>query len=110
MARHAHFRQQLPHPLTLFRLRRLLLMVLQRKSHILLDGQRIVKRGMLKQKTHFHSDFAKLVEVEAGEVSTWMRTDPESGFSRPMMSRSKTLLPVPLRPAPREFRRALRPG
>jgi len=70
MARHAHFRQQLPHPLTLFRLRRLLLMVLQRKSHILLDGQRIVKRGMLKQKTHFHSDFAKLVEVEAGEVST----------------------------------------
>ena len=28
----------------------------------------------------------------------WMRTDPESGFSKPMMSLSNTLLPVPLRP------------
>jgi hypothetical protein len=28
-----------------------------------------------------------------------MRTDPVSGFSRPMMILSKTLLPVPLRPS-----------
>src|SRR5271168_5493208 len=28
----------------------------------------------------------------------WMQTDPKSGFSRPMISLSNTLLPVPLRP------------
>jgi hypothetical protein len=57
-------------------------MVLQRKSHVLLDGQRIVKRGMLKQKTHLLPDFAQLVESQAGDVLTVMRTDPESGFSQ----------------------------
>ena len=55
-------------PVVALRLRHLLLMVLQRKSHVLLDGQRIVKRGVLKQKTHLLSDFAELVECQAGDV------------------------------------------
>src|SRR5271157_4966063 len=45
-------------------------MVPQRKSHVLLDGQRIVKRGMLKQKTNFLPDFAELVESHAGDILT----------------------------------------
>src|ERR1035441_6159703 len=45
-------------------------MVLSRKSHVLLDGQRIVKRSVLKQKTHLHSDFAELVESQADDVLT----------------------------------------
>ena len=45
-------------------------MVLQRKSHVLLDGQRIVKRGVLKQKPHFLPDFAELVESQTGDVLT----------------------------------------
>src|ERR1700674_806658 len=45
-------------------------MMLQRKSHVLLDGQRIVKRRVLKQKTHFLPDFAELVESQAADVLT----------------------------------------
>jgi hypothetical protein len=45
-------------------------MVLQRKRHVLLDGQRIVERGMLKQKTHLQPDFAELVESQAVDVLT----------------------------------------
>src|ERR1700689_2280013 len=43
-------------------------MVLQRKRHILLDGERIVERGVLKQKPHFLSDLAKLVESQTANV------------------------------------------
>src|ERR1019366_3860851 len=45
-------------------------MVLQRKGHVLLDGQRIVKRGVLKQKTRSLPDFSDLVETEAGDILT----------------------------------------
>src|ERR1039458_1250894 len=45
-------------------------MVLQRKSYVLLDSQRIVKRGVLKQKSHFLSDFDELIERQAGDVLT----------------------------------------
>jgi hypothetical protein len=44
-------------------------MMLQRKGHVLLDAQRVVERGVLKQKTHLHSDFAELVEFHPGDVS-----------------------------------------
>ena len=57
-------------PVAPLRLRHLLPVVLQRKSHVLLDGQRVVKRGLLKQKTHLLSDFAHLVESQAGDVLT----------------------------------------
>ena len=43
------------------------LVVLQRKSHVLFDGQRVVKRGVLKQKAHLPSDLAQLVESQAGD-------------------------------------------
>src|SRR5580704_5779113 len=45
-------------------------MVLQRESHVLLHGQRIVKRGVLKQKTDSLSDFAHLIESQVREVLT----------------------------------------
>ena len=45
-------------------------MVLQRKGHVLLDGQRIVERGVLKQKTHLLPDLAELVEAQTGDVLT----------------------------------------
>src|SRR5579863_9761844 len=43
-------------------------MVLQRKGYVLLDGQRIVKRGMLEQETHFLPDLTKLVQSQVGDV------------------------------------------
>src|SRR5579863_226417 len=43
-------------------------MVLQRKSYVLLDGQRIVKRGVLEQETHFLPDLTKLVQSQVGDV------------------------------------------
>ena len=43
-------------------------MVLQRKRYVLLDGERIVERGVLKQKSHLLPDFAELVESQAGDV------------------------------------------
>src|SRR5579863_1637796 len=44
-------------------------MVLQWKSHVLLDGQRVVKRRVLKQKTHPHSYRTELVKRQTGGVS-----------------------------------------
>src|ERR1039458_7996163 len=43
-------------------------MVLQGKGHVLFDSQRVVKCGMLKQKTHFLPDLAEPVESQAGNV------------------------------------------
>src|ERR1700679_449473 len=45
-------------------------MVHERKRHVLLDSQRIVECGMLKEKTHLHSDFAELIETKSGDVLT----------------------------------------
>src|ERR1700683_5632278 len=42
--------------------------MLQRKGHVLFDSQRIVKRGVLEEKTHLLSDLAHLVEREAGNI------------------------------------------
>jgi len=43
-------------------------MMYERESHVLLDVEGIVKRGMLKQKADFHPDFAELVESPAGDI------------------------------------------
>src|ERR1700734_2227629 len=40
----------------------------QRKSYILFYGERIVERRVLKQKTHLLSDFAQLIESQAGDI------------------------------------------
>src|SRR5580700_10908221 len=65
---HTNLRQQRVDSVPLFRLRHAFSVVLQRKSYILFDGQRIVERGMLEEKTHLFPNFAELVEGEASDV------------------------------------------
>jgi hypothetical protein len=43
-------------------------MVLERESHILFDGQRVVKRSVLKQEAHLLPDLAHLVESQARDI------------------------------------------
>src|SRR3984885_10145170 len=43
-------------------------MVLERESHILFDGQRVVKRSVLKQEAHLLPDLAHVVESQARDV------------------------------------------
>jgi hypothetical protein len=62
------------------------------KAYVLLDGQRIVKRGVLKQKTHFLPDLAELVESQAGDVLPVDANRSRVRFSRPMMSRQQYAL------------------
>src|ERR1035441_10743838 len=61
---HSHFSQQLTCPIALHGCRHLFPVVLKRKHHILLNGQRVVQRGMLKQESHLHSDGAETVEIQ----------------------------------------------
>ncbi len=42
-------------------------MVFKREGHVLLDRKRIVKRCLLKNKTHLLSDFSHAVKRQAGD-------------------------------------------
>ena len=60
MAFHPHLGQQLPCPVALHGFRHFLSMMLKRKHYILLNGQRVVQRRMLKRKSHLQTDLAEM--------------------------------------------------